>query len=602
MIAQHKYNGIVGNQPNNFEGVAFQLTYDADGNPNISTSLDLELSREAYEIAINWAKENITQGLPYEVDIKGVNLFDGYINLFSAFFNERTKQIEAQAERTGGLDWLSLQGEAVTFEFLYEKGFIKDSDFVDIPYVINRVGRNSEVFLSLLSAFVIQQQLRLAVKDITGIISEAGNPFTSINAVIKLVATILYITLLFASLAVLILEIISLLINPVKYHKGMKVLTMINKMCEYYGLEFRSSILNSDTFKNMAILPEKWAVFQGEARRFLGRISKIEGNDRGYFRGNFKDLLEALRSAFYAKIRVIDNVLYFEPDSFRIGTPQFRFPQFDYNGQRLQHNFEDFYSTFILEFLTDTEDRNTILEIKGSKLQVTTLPQTIPSQMRNLAGRLNRVTIPFALARRKQKLNVIETIINGLFVAIRGVINTIVNLLNSIIRVVNRLIRTINSIIRAVRLIGINIRVRIPEVPALPTFTGLNQIEDRRNFLVLENDFVDVPKIMLLRDDGKLQTNQENILNTEYLYNNYHFYRSFVRGNNQWKVFELPEIQISFEEWQQLRENDFATDFDGNEVQVLEANFNPYKQTLQSKIRVREQYIFNLNETITLPE
>jgi hypothetical protein len=607
----HKYNGQIANEPNNVEGINYQLVYDSDGNPIISSSVDIEIGvgkgGDAYNIAKSYIDNGqITQGLPYIVDIEHegsvTNLFDGYINLWGGFVNEKLKLIEARAERVGGLDWLTLQGDAVTFEYLYENGNITDADFVDIPYVINRVGRNSETFLAIVTAYVIQLQLRAAIKSITNIIADTSNPLTSANGIIKLVSEIIYLTFLFLSLANLVLEIISLLINPVKYHKGMKVLTMIEKMCAYYGLTFSSSILQSSPFNNMVILPEKYAIFQSEARRFLGRTTKLEGNDRGYYRGTFKELLESLRTLFYAKIRVVDNILYFEPDNFRLGSPRFAIPDFDFGAQRYSYNAEDFYANFILEFFTDMDDRNTILEYKGTAVQVITTPETIPNQMRNLAGRINRVQIPYALAKRKNKLNFIEQTISNLFDAIRFVINTIINAINELIKIVNSILRLFRTIVRTLQALGINVKVNIPSIPPIPKFTGLQSIQDRKNYMMLETDFVDVPKIMILNEDGKLASVNEQILNARYLYENYHIFRSFVRGNNQWKSYELPEIQITYDQWLTLRENDFGFTSDNKEVQFLEVNFNPYKRTIEGKYRVRDTYISGLTENIIEPE
>jgi hypothetical protein len=398
------------------------------------------------------------------------------------------------------------------------------------------------------------------------------------------------------------LEALSLLINPTKFHKGMKYITMVERMCEYFGLKLVSSILYSAPYKDMVHLPEKWGIFRSEARRFLGRTSKLDGNDRGYFRGNFQELLEAIRAMFYARIIVKDNTLYFEPDNFRFGSPRFTLPPLDFQSQTYQYNVEDFYSNFILEFISDIEDRNTILEYKGNSLQVITKPTFMPNQMRNLAARMNRVTIPFARGRRKNRLNFVEQAINIWLSGIKLIINILIAAINAIIAAINAILRVFRAIVRVLNTIGIRIRINIPQIPRVPTFQGFGTLNDRKNILVLESDFVDIPKVLICRPDGRLAPENDTHINAKYLYDNFHFYRSFANGLNQWKITEFQEIGISFEDWELMQNNDFAFNDEGNEMQILEANFNPYNQTLSGKYRIRENYAGEFAETFIEPE
>jgi hypothetical protein len=52
-------------------------------------------------------------------------------------------------------------------------------------------------------------------------------------------------------------DIVTMLIQPVKYHACM-VLNTIRKGCEYLGLEFVSSIFSDTIFEKAYIMPEKY--------------------------------------------------------------------------------------------------------------------------------------------------------------------------------------------------------------------------------------------------------------------------------------------------------------------------------------------------------
>ncbi len=611
MKERHLYNNSELNPPNNYEAIGYEIVYDSSGNANTTSTIDLEIGagepNDAYSLAKAWKENDITQGLPYKVIVsnemgKEFTIFEGFINLWSAKVNEANKLIEAQAQETRGLSWLAENGDGVNFEFLYSQGFITDDDFVDVPYVINRVGRNSETFLTLLSGFVITMELRkLIIYELPAISSRVAGVTTTIPAIVELIGFIVYLTLLFLSLIAIVLELFDLIINPTKYHKGMKVLNHLNAICNYFGFTLSSSILQSDVWRKAVILPEKYTIYQSPARRFLGRIKTTEGTENGYYRGTVGEFLEAIRTMFYAKINIIDNVLYIEKDDFRIGTPAFKIPDLGGEYQTYTYNIDDFYSSFILEFVNDSDDRNTILNFKGTSVQVNTKPSAIFDQRNNLARRLDRVTIPFALGKRKAKLNFVEKVANTFLKVVQEIVNGIIALLNGLIIAINSLRSALKSIVKALRFIGLNVNYNPQPIPPIPK-VQFNIIENRKNYLVMENDFVYTPKILLLNDDGKLAPENDTHLNAKYLYENFHYLRNFVDGNNQWLTYDLPPIQIGYEEMAALRLTNYAENAQGQEVEILNMKLSPALQVLEGQYRVRQTYANNLSVEIIEPE
>lgn len=612
MRERHIYNGVELNPPNNYEAIGYELRYDQSGNANSESTVDVEIgigeNGDAFEVAKNWMADKITQGLPYRVEVSDelgneFTIFDGYLNLWAAKINEQNKRIEARAVETKGLAWLAENGDAVTFDYLFQKGFIKQSDFVNIPYVINRVGRNSETFLAVLSGFVITNEIRkIIIKEIPECLGRVGGFFTTPAAAVEVIALFAYLLFLFISLAAILLEFMNLVINPVKYHKGMRVLDLVRSGCDFFGLKLSSSILESATFRNMVILPEKYVLYQSPARRFLGKIRTSEGTENGYYRGTFGQLIEALRQMFYAKVIIKDGTLYFERDNFRLGTPAFKIPAIAGEFQTYQRNFDEFYSTFVLEFIADGDDRNVIQNYKGTSVQVNTTPNLISDQRNNLARRIERVSVPFALARRKSTLNFIETVANGFLLGLQTLINGLIAVANGLIAVANAAIAAINVVISTINfLFGTKLK-KVHRIDGRIEGIKIDIVNQRRNFLVMEEDFVNVPKIMLLNDDGKLNAQNEQVLNARYLFENYHYLRNFQLGNNQWKTLEMPRVQLSYSEVAALRETNYCETADGQEAEIISFKLNPALQITEGSYRVRERYISNLNVEIIEPD
>ena len=614
MKEKHIYNGVELSPPNNYDAVGYEVIFDKSGNANSQTTVDLEFGlaerSDTFETLMQWIQTSITQGLPYRVEIdsqlgKKFTIFDGHINLWGAKINKEHTRIEATALETNGLGWLAEHGDAITFDYLKEKGYIKESDYIDIPYLINRVGRNHETFLAIMTAFVVTVEInRVIQNDLPGIVARLAGMFTTVPAFLEAAALIIYLTFLFISLTSLIIQIFDLIISRVKYHKGMKAIDLIKAGCDYFGLKFQSSIFANQTIAKLVILPEKYTLYESPVRNLLGRVKVSDESKGGFYRGTFGQFIEAMRTLFYAKIIIQNGVMYFEKNNFRKGAPAYTIPKLAGEYQTYKHNVEDFRSTFILEFTADSDDRNVIQKYKGTSVQINTRPNVVFSQRHNLAKNFETVTIPFALARRKEKLNVTEVILQAFLKTIQFGVNAVIFAINLVGDYIDLLTEGLNAIIKALNFIlPSGKKLPLVKKPNLHLETiKMEAISNRRDYLVMEEDFVSVPKIMLLEKSGKLAKENEAVLNARYLWENFHYFRGFAKGNNQWKTFELPRVQLSYQDVANLRETNFCLTADGLEAEVLSMKLNPSLQVVEGEYRVRERYIDNLITEIIEPE
>ena len=289
--------------------------------------------------------------------------------------------------------------------------------------------------------------------------------------------------------------------------------------------------------------------------------------------------------------------MYFVPDNFRIGTPTYVLPQIDYTQQSYKRNFEDYKATFILEFQKDFQDRNVIINYIGNAYQVNTVPALVPNQRFNLSNGLERITLPFARAKRKDNLTIVEQIIEAFLQSIQFVLNLLINVINGVLAVLNALIRVINRIIRILRGIGIRLNFQLPTIPPIPTAALPSLEKNRIGLIEMESDMVAVPKIFLMDRNGRLPENNAEIISAKYIYENFHYLRNFAEGQNQWLIKEFENVPINFEGINSLRETNLFNLADGTEAEMLTLRFNPRSETMNGTYRYRKQYLTNLNLT-----
>ncbi len=159
--------------------------------------------------------------------------------------------------QTGKIDWLNDFADSFTFAYLYDTGFFGKDRFVPVPYVIVKKQDSFEIVMTFVTIFIILDKLKEQNKQILQLIASASNPMEA-SAVTRFVIEIAYLTSLIASLVVLILRLAYMLVPPVKFHQAMYVKDLFQIACDYMGFTFKSSILLSEPFSKMVIMPEKY--------------------------------------------------------------------------------------------------------------------------------------------------------------------------------------------------------------------------------------------------------------------------------------------------------------------------------------------------------
>lgn len=624
-IVKYFLDGIEINPPNNYRQLEIELNYDTDGN-------QAALSVNEWEFGIgDPSKGNdgmimcrnqfldasgvgVVQGKPFKITIddeKGTiyELLDGYVDLWKAKY-ERGK-ITASATQTGKIDWLNDYADSFTFDYLYSIGIFDKSYFIPVPYVIVKKQNSFEVIITIVTVFVILDKLKEQIKDIAQSAASSSNPL-ELSAIPRFILQMVYVSALIVSLVSLILRIFSMLMPPVKYHMCMYVRDLFTIACKYMGFTFKSSILLAEPFNELVIMPEKYNLTNNTGI-FAGIEGDFKSNNEqmGYFKGTFGDLIRAMKTMFYAKIVIDNDTIYFEKYNFRLGSNGIQVPYSFENQDSFTLNYNDFSSTMILSFLTDIGDRHTIQEYLGTSIQVTqTAKSNIVSKM-SLLRNINEEIIQFALAKRKIELTLIETILSDFFKAINNTLKILYSAVNVAIKAINALIRIVNKIIKAMKTIGIKININISTIKPLSTSSLGNPISNRLGMLKMESDYVSIPKIFLLDKSSnsintKLSANNESIVRAGYLFNNYHYFKSFVsidgKENGQYILRESDKFPFSFSDYEQSLSNNAIFTTDGQEGKLISLRFNPWEQYATCTYKVKKDYITNLKVDIIEPD
>ena len=613
-------NNINISEPINYQELSLELNFDNDeSSESVSvTEWDFGVGIQDDSDGSYAANKHISNGLsggvgvgegmPFELDLEynGAvdNLFSGYIDLWDATID--CNLVTATATEKGGLDWLRGAANGVTFEYLYEEhkgsGRITDSDFVSVPYVINSIPNGKEAFLLTLTAFTITTTIISEINKMKDLIIESGFP-TETSAVIKFAFQVIYVSTLIVSVVNLIIQAVKMLIQPIKYHKGMYLRDLAQRGAEYFGLEFKSTILESTSFYKAVILPQK-NTQDIDAKDGVTGFFKPEDAQYGYFSGTYGGFLQMLKTMFNAKLMMSNGVIRLERKDYTTSTPKYILPNVEKGSYTL--NKSDFVSNLFIEFQTDLNDKNTIQQYEGTTAQIqTTYKNAINKDMVLLSG-FERKSIPLALGKRKVELNVPEKIIKAFSIVLDPLIGGLITLANGFIITVNVIIKAISKVLKLLKKIGIKIGFD-PEPIKTIKYTPIKELIDNRiNMLMMENDFINTPKIILVDEKStprntKLNGSNESVLNSVYLYNNYYKINSFDTaensGNaNQYKIYES-EVPFCYEDYVKVKSDNKLIDGE-KEGEIISLRWNVDAQTAEIKYKINELYSNNFKTKI----
>lgn len=627
--------------PQNWQSLEIEIVFT--NNPQDTTSNlasiktnTLEWMKENASTLNAWVKSGIMggvgifEGIPLRIEIVApqgnIVIFNGCINLVDEGVTFTCDIVKAPC-RESKIDWLNDLSDSVSFAYLASIGQIGKSDYIPVPYIRNNIPNYTEVMLMSLGMYSFIKELQESIKRTGELISDLTGDSASTAATAGLTAgqvaaditkVILYIAYIIFIIAVLIEFIIQIgknliqLIIPVKY--GMKVADLFKKMTNYFGIGFSSTILQTAPFNNLVIIPKKTSYtnttysdnfFTG---LFGGTLTRRNYDDSknptayGYFEGTFKEFILAMQDVFNAKIVISNNILYFERWDFFNNIAGVTLPPISSEApfdDPYGTNASEIASNFFLKYQLDSTDFNTYDQYDGTSVQMTLVPIKVNIARNLLLKNLVEKELQFSLVKRKTGFTEIENIVSFLIDAGITIPNFTIKFLNGLIKIINGLLKAIASFLN----------ITLPTIPTIPTIT--NPVANRIGMMLLQNDFIGVPKLLLVDSTNHVDQFNQIFTSANYLMNNFHsasfaVFSSGLPPNivttypNQYLIFKNKKIPLCIKDFLTLKNNNIIKDFQQRFGRVDSLRWNPFNETADIDYRIKETYTKNLSQTFVI--
>jgi hypothetical protein len=543
-----KINGAEVDAPRNWQDIEVLATFDrASVQANISTT-EFSFVNKAARIIIDHIEggySGLTNGIFEALNVEVSVSEDAVFGLptqtvFKGVIDTARTQIIAPNEVNTffidkrGIDKLESKSEGLTFGLLKDKNWITDSDFIDIPYVFQRPNDFLAQAILAIAIYEIGKQAVAIVKEVAKTVADIVGGITgALVSALKIIALIAYFGAVVAQLLALLIELKAYLLPDVKYYKGMKFRTMLEKGLSFMGYTLQSSIPELDTYYYMPTkrrVGQAIPLFSSTVDDGIPSIS-----DSGYI---FSEFLEIVLTMFYAKIQIDDNnVVNIEAlnnDAFWIQQSSFQLP--NVLRESYEFNTDELKSTNLIDFASDYNDEWSLIDYTGTVYEVKTSMRSVQSDQQDLLSGLRSNSIPLALGSRKDSLTDLEqafSTVSGLFDNMIDVLTVITN--------------------------------------APPSTLSAN-FNKRLYALRISEQFTGAPKVLNLAGVASLQlpTNHRDNLSAKALWDKYINKQSFVDNNfgGQYKIFRNIKVPFTLNDFISLKENSYFYDTDGARAKV----------------------------------
>jgi hypothetical protein len=547
-----------------------------DDNIQAYLSIDaLTFIPQHFAIIDNWTSQHgFFEGCPMEI-----RFFDGTTiqKIDYCLDFARLYEIISPVERKIGLKQNnSLNGlmerlEAFSFEWLSEQKdannnyYIVPTDYVDIPITIKKRFDGTEVALIAVSFAFLSFQIHYFVKETRQRTVEKISILTSAPTqkpaeIIKAIGFLLLLLAYAAAMAIVMYNLIinlykNLAPNNTKY-KGITLRKGMEIACRFLGYSLDCDIPEIDKYVYM---PTKNHIKVVKNRREHGLPTR---NDFGYMASEF---WEIIRMLFMSKSMVIGSTVYVRALKSDFWYNQSKFVLKDsLELDNYRYNTDEMSANYLISFAYDNlneysypiEDEVTALE-KSTNLQVITELKTIIQKRNKLNKGLTEKNIPLQLATSRNKLSPSETALKGLL----------------------KLADLFNKLFHAQPISG--------------------QIDLKKGRVMLSQAQTSVPMIIPLVN-GYMPNNPAEHLGAKYLYNNYHWWASFVDNADmaQHKVFTDKKIAFSFADFIETSKNGAFTTPDSKKGKFTSIKWRPAMDEATASFWIAEKYTDNLQSII----
>ncbi len=578
-------NGNEVSVPKNFFDVGIKASFEENAQANLTTE-EFTFVLDAYTEIINWIAEGrngglgIFEGIPMTIvdsDYRhsdNVNAFQGIVDLQAGHtIQHNLKQVKARLRQDNGLNQLSDLLEPLDYGYLKSLGVITSADYVNVDYVVNKTDNGLETITTFVTIYLLSKQLAdtvRAISETSAIIAGIASSSLSgaIGATVYAIAAGILQVAYAATLVILIIDfgkdLLNVLVQPLRTHKGIKLKTLLEKACEHIGYELQTSI---DDLDSLVYLPSNLSVDEFKAKNVLKKAGSIEEgipnvSDAGY---TCTEMFQIARELFNGRFAILGGTVQFHSENSEYWLRQSGWVKpsaiQDQAAAAIRYNTDELKSSILIQFATDITDEYTIKNYLGTAYQVLTDAKTVGVAANKTIKGSDSVRIPWALGTRKAELNEFEKALKplaSLFDKLAGVFGKNPGL-------------------------GKSIKSKV----------GVLQVSSNNH---------STPKILYM-SGGRMPTSHRNSFSAKTLWDKYHSEKSFVLNNydRQRSYVENEVVPFNLKAFVDLLNNSYFRDATGKIGKVVNLEWNMSKDSAVISYWIQDTYTNNLIETYIEP-
>lgn len=417
---QHYLNGVQFVPVNNDD---FELTFAKDPNVrwsnDINSTSSVRLPQEQYIQVLNHMNTfGIQRAMNYDIMV-GNSMYNFISDLMeNTSFSDTEAQINI--DRFKSKDDVIKSLSALTFESMFQDGFITEADLIRVPYVVVKDNQGEILLTSGFLSYFLATQIAESISTLARLVAElvsAVTPDLSLSPGIKLGDLIKYSLLILLETAKLVAfslafkklyrQFMDVIYPPLKYYKAMTVDRLLVRSLARFGITYDSTL--RPIFGRIAIIPvpidyknTKWFELNGnEDNRIVNRGYPTSSDTVS----TPVELIDELEKMFNLRPVIRGSILHLEPK----GTPNNQSQTVIQSNKNLQdlveNNFSidctEMWKTKILKYTADPQDIMLFDNPRGMGVEYQAYTDDT-SEFTRLRG-YNRIDINFALATVKKE-------------------------------------------------------------------------------------------------------------------------------------------------------------------------------------------------------
>ncbi len=635
-------SGKLSPPPDNWQALTVELSFENESPEGVLNATLLIWKGENAGVMNQWFQGGLNgfgygifEGIPLTIKICDTQevLFNGIIDLTDSETKFNCDIVKCRI-RDKRMDMITQLFDSISFAYLATPvsdggaGIINPTtianggDYFPIPYQRNNIPDGLETMIAFLSVYETIEMFQKTIKEIIALVDAAVGATAAIGlgaivaTIIELLAWISELIVMIFVLVRLITQLMHEMIGPIPSFKklGMKVITACERACQYFGLQFSSSIFTG-AYADLVFMPTKLA---WEDNRKLSNIITTffsQLNAPSYTRMNYDDeynlskggsaygfpdntvgqFFRMLEDVFCAKMKIIFNsanqpVLHFERWNYQYKLSPYQLPNISDQApfpQGFGTNASELASNYLIKWATDDSDLNTINTFEGTSCYAQLQPLSVSVLQNVVLKNLTEIEFAFSQGLVKTRLQITEHIFNALWNLMVAIPNAVIGAINTIINIINKVLKFLGA-------------GSIPTIPALPT----NPLSTRLGNLLLSNDITNQPKLMLCKSNGDLYANNHTSsdpLSAKVLFKNFHYSKLALTvdqsGNtytNQYWTYDNQEIPMCCADYDAIKNNNYIRTFDGQIAKVTSIKWNVFHGKARIDYRINKPFTNNL--------